>query len=699
MSVTKVKTSNALDGMKVEDGNDSLNTLIRQAIGKEPLLSLPRSGDNPNPVQWIQLLHALDHQDLPGWPLLSPLKIPMQKCDKCSREFFSFINYRRHIRVHHWLRKLDKDSSKNRDLLGAFWDKLSVEEAKEIISLKNSTMEDVPGATVIKHLSSLMIRKPGFPVMPQFCLKAGSSLLDIVQPRSLRFPLPSQELFAILDDASEKTFLSGPTLLMQRYIFDKEVGKICLEPKNLVASMCFMLEQKLVEAWLADKDAEALRFQKLLVEEEEAAQRRQAEILERKRQKRLRQKEQKAKEHKNGKKVNLEDSFDIIENEALSDVPGNLSSSELDVCITDAPSDSVLSLLEVPQLPDFENESGLGSDYPDFNNFQNVEPQRVLGGSHQHIRNTSWHVPRKQRPVPGALHEFHGSSSSKPEFKHKHVNQDSRTAYMLNNKKVWSRKLKPEKEDKNLKFRIHEAFSPAGPDKKRELLIGSIAVALRSPCSQEDSGDLGEIENGYRVECQVQKQDVHSLSSRPDTPQCSTNQLRGKLWRPVSRNGVKDSVLENGNRVSEGDENAAVKGDCQTLADENLLISTRVNGGDHGNEDGSAQARAENPGNLEFSSHSARVFLAERWKEAITADHVKLLLLPESEPPGSPETQTDCQGAPEFGERSILGNAENRIVNGGDFGSLASGIAKVNNRAKLDKSFKKKYIPKQRGGT
>lgn len=46
--------------------------------------------------------------DLPGWPLLSPLKIPMQKCDKCNREFFSSINYRRHIRVHHRLRKLDK---------------------------------------------------------------------------------------------------------------------------------------------------------------------------------------------------------------------------------------------------------------------------------------------------------------------------------------------------------------------------------------------------------------------------------------------------------------------------------------------------------------------------------------------------------------------------------------------------------------
>ena len=62
MSVARVKTSNALDGMKVEEGNDSLNTFIRQAIGKEPLLSLPRTGDSP--VQWIQLLHALDHQGI-----------------------------------------------------------------------------------------------------------------------------------------------------------------------------------------------------------------------------------------------------------------------------------------------------------------------------------------------------------------------------------------------------------------------------------------------------------------------------------------------------------------------------------------------------------------------------------------------------------------------------------------------------------
>ncbi|KAG5059321.1 hypothetical protein JHK87_000350 [Glycine soja] len=51
------------------------------------------------------------------------------------------INYRRHICIQHRLKKLDKDSDKNRDLLGAYWDKLSVEEAKEVVSFKNVMLE------------------------------------------------------------------------------------------------------------------------------------------------------------------------------------------------------------------------------------------------------------------------------------------------------------------------------------------------------------------------------------------------------------------------------------------------------------------------------------------------------------------------------------------------------------------------------
>lgn len=60
MPVAKLKASNTTDVVKVEEGNESLDTFIKQAIGKEPLLSFSRNGDST--VQWIQLLQALDQQ-------------------------------------------------------------------------------------------------------------------------------------------------------------------------------------------------------------------------------------------------------------------------------------------------------------------------------------------------------------------------------------------------------------------------------------------------------------------------------------------------------------------------------------------------------------------------------------------------------------------------------------------------------------
>lgn len=69
---------------------------------------------------------------------------------------------------------------------------------------------------------------------------------DIVQGRPSRFPLSSLELFEILDNASERTFLCGTAVSMQKYIFDGDAVKIGLETKNLVACMSFLLEEKLV---------------------------------------------------------------------------------------------------------------------------------------------------------------------------------------------------------------------------------------------------------------------------------------------------------------------------------------------------------------------------------------------------------------------------------------------------------------------
>lgn len=76
------------------------------------------------------------------------------------------------------------------------------------------------------------------------------SLQDIIQARPSRIPILAQELFGILDVASENTFLCGTAGLMQKYIFDGEAGKIGLETKNLVACTSFLVEQKLVPLWV-----------------------------------------------------------------------------------------------------------------------------------------------------------------------------------------------------------------------------------------------------------------------------------------------------------------------------------------------------------------------------------------------------------------------------------------------------------------
>lgn len=360
-------------------GQESFDKLIRQTIGKDPLLSFSRSGENS--VHLINLLHALDQHSgnklsksstvelgidptdcvqenigggpfltelngvkesihnnvketgsfgkglqnsteqmpslkfpeavvafaqaaakvngepekyLPGWPLLS--KVQMIKCEKCSRDFCSHFNHRRHIRVHRRLLHFEKeDSQKKRADLAEFWDKLSVEDARQIVSLKNTMLEETPGPSIVKAMSAF-IRKP-LPSLPQLYVKAGTALLDVVQSKPSKFPLSAADLFTILDDASEKTFLcAGTALSVQKFVFGAETKKLILEFRNLVASMGFLVELKLVNAWLVDKDAEALRCQKMLVEEEEAAERRQAELLERKRLKKLRQKELKEKE-------------------------------------------------------------------------------------------------------------------------------------------------------------------------------------------------------------------------------------------------------------------------------------------------------------------------------------------------------------------------------------------------------------------
>ncbi|XP_076945405.1 uncharacterized protein LOC143616472 [Bidens hawaiensis] len=174
MAVAKPLDTSTPEAMQSEEGTGSLDTFIRQAVGREPIFTLSRTGDSH--TQWIQLLHTFDQNDLPGWSLLTPMKVQMLKCDKCAREFCSTINYRRHIRVHRRSMNFHKEPQKHMDILGAFWDKLDDDKAKEIMSFKDVNLEEVPGSSIVKSLAA-NLRKSIFLSLPQVYMKAGSTLV------------------------------------------------------------------------------------------------------------------------------------------------------------------------------------------------------------------------------------------------------------------------------------------------------------------------------------------------------------------------------------------------------------------------------------------------------------------------------------------------------------------------------------------
>ncbi|XP_068645497.1 uncharacterized protein [Aristolochia californica] len=736
-----------------KEGQDSLDTFIRQAIGKEPFLSFSRTGESP--VQWIQLLHALDQQGtnklskgpkldgsieakertplehyngmtsfspemngfkepvpaimsgglplkgtkspsdhmqslkipeavvafaqaaakangepekyLSGWPLLSPPKVQLQKCDKCSREFCSPINYRRHIRVHRRSLNIDKDSCKNRDFLGAFWDKLSLDEAKELVSFKNVTLEEVAGSSIIRALSSF-VRKPGFSSLPQTYVKAGVALLDVIQAKPSRFPISSLELFSILDDASEKTFMcSGTALSLQKFVFDGEAGKIALEMKNLIASTSFLVEQKLVKAWVADKDAEALRCQKLLVEEEEAAQKRQAELLERKRLKKLRQKEQKAKEQMNetqATEVFNEGSLESVAGTSFSPEsssprvtsgsesnPPEASSSQMETFVDPMKSDVGLNTGPFAGSVDTNLDVLCGNTGPPLGA---PDQTQVIGKRHLGV------ARRALKPLRNASTGYHSGQSLVP----RPSMSQKRPASSSNSHKVWTRKTKMETEGENSSHSLqHTVREQLDQNDKCEVLIGSISVAIKDGNATEDHPQRHN-----------NSQEKHAkLDGVPNIGGRSV----GKFWRPVGRQevGVSNPASSNKREIEGG----------VVLAKISAMVTDVVG----------------HMGPRLFSYRAAEAFLAQRWKEAIAADHVKLVLPPETEWSDSQDrasTTGDVQQptSPVVGQDNPSAAHQLSTVRPIETAGGAGGSNKPKFRAKGEKGCRLKYIPKQR---
>ncbi|XP_071707533.1 uncharacterized protein [Rutidosis leptorrhynchoides] len=593
MPVVKLLTAGEPDAMSPQEGIDSLDTFIRQAVGKEPLFSFSRTGDN-NPTQWIQLLHNFDQQDVTGWPLLAPVRVQMQKCDKCAREFCSTINYRRHIRKHRRTIKFHKEPQQYRDLLGAFWDKLSYSESKEITSFEDVNLEEVPGSSIVKNIA-VNLRKTTFLSLPQVYVKAGSSLVDIVHGRLSRLPLSSEELFNVLDDASEGTFLcSGTAESVMKYVFDSEAMKIGLETKNLIACTSFLLEQKLVKAWLADKDAEALRCQKLLVEEEEAAQRRQAKIVERKRQRKIRKKEERARDRSNGLKVDL-----YTPNVSASIVSEDTSSSQIS-------SEAVNLISDENFDAPLNNDQFSGNDDVidiDHSDILPDEKQKTLGsGWHRFVGR--WQVPKSQR---GSRNGFRSNQNGKKMIKreHAHKHKEQRVGYG----KIWTKKTKF---DNDVKSRVHDDAINQTSENNCQLMIGSISVTLRNSTAQNQVNGLAKFQDNDSV-CGPQHDTRVRLTDSEDT---------------------------NSFNVQAEDKQETIP----------------------------------------FSIDAAKAFLSQRWKEAISEDHVDLVLTSAPEPP---DVQADHQAATESAQQHVV------VCDGGS-------RAGTKYRTKPEKSIKTKYIRKQR---
>ncbi|PIN22261.1 hypothetical protein CDL12_05017 [Handroanthus impetiginosus] len=625
--------------MKSEKGNDSLDTLIRQANSKEPLLPFSRTGDNP--VQWIQLLHALDQPDLPCWPSMTPIKIQMQKCERCSREFCSPINYRRHIRLHRRSLNVNKESHKDRDLLAAYWDKLSLEEAKEVVSFDNVMLKEVPGSAVITALAS-SLRKPGVWTLPQVYVKAGSALLDIIQAKPSRLPISSQELFSIIDDASERTFLcAGRAESLQKYVFDGEAAKNTLDLKNLVACTSFLFEQQLVKAWVVNKDAEALRCHKLLVEEEEAAQKRQAELLGRKKLKKLRQKEQKVKEQLYQCKVDV--IVDVADGPVLAETSGPSSLSHSSSNSVDVPAnldsclESVQFQTEATEI-DIEAQIDLSSRLINQCNSPTNGPQMVDENSHMLQRETQY--------------GFHASENlQKSESIPKIGSSKNRT--LLNQSKVWAKKNKMGSDAVSLKPSLQGEISRRIEGNNCEVVIGSISIPLNSCASAQDT-------------CRAEAE-----------PAMFTNHTASKLWRPVNLVETKDiSSVERENEDSGGPVVLERVND-RIMSTERCESSQSTDDDEFDNRE---QYHLHSDGNFPFSSVAAKELLEQRWKEAISGDHVKLVL-------------SSCRGPPRL---SDVQDSNSIASNSSDLQERNLRSAQVNFRTKTEKISKIHYIPKQK---
>eukprot|EP00850_Spirogloea_muscicola_P016410 SM000133S26776 [mRNA] locus=s133:3946:8536:- [translate_table: standard] len=316
----------------------------------------PGAGRCPTAASVVALaqVSAKASTDPLGWPLSRALatlsaaavaapatsaSVQLEECKdpRCRaagrRRFCAPLNWRRHGRLHLKSHGDREDFRKDRPEIAAFLCRATPAQSAELLHLADTSIQGIKGGRVMAQVRLLLEVRDSChstgeargPLADH--LRAGAALVEVVdagwagagsgaasiqeeggikgaakgwqQWRSGSM-LDAGGLLAALDCASEGTFLQCGTAAqaLQRGIFAGPPGAplFGLDERNVVATLAFFLEHRLVQVWMGAREAEALRRQEALVEEEEAAQKKQSKQVQRKRSRRLRLKEQRGRE-------------------------------------------------------------------------------------------------------------------------------------------------------------------------------------------------------------------------------------------------------------------------------------------------------------------------------------------------------------------------------------------------------------------
>uniref|UniRef100_A0A7N0UFE7 C2H2-type domain-containing protein n=1 Tax=Kalanchoe fedtschenkoi TaxID=63787 RepID=A0A7N0UFE7_KALFE len=229
--------------------------------------------DSKNPVHWTEVRRAVVPQELPDWPLLSQ-DINFLTCKFCGRKYYSTINLRRHEFFHvqrgNYPDCFD-DANKNSSLK-KFWHEGSRDLIKDVLSLQDVELKGITWHKIVEELAS--IPDPNIRLPPLY-FTVRHWILDTIKSEESEFSRYPDKFLAILFGGSEKTFLHNDTdEPVQSHIF-RDADEIALAQENLVATACFLLEQKLRKVWDGHCKDEITSLQNELIKEEEDEKTRQ----------------------------------------------------------------------------------------------------------------------------------------------------------------------------------------------------------------------------------------------------------------------------------------------------------------------------------------------------------------------------------------------------------------------------------------